>query len=230
MYNFNTERLGMVWSAITMCRQVKQIYKKNKELVKTLKQEIRFRRFAITCGFTNMEEFNKMAQFIRKFYYRRNSFITCKLKFDIETIIKRIKLYKMIKRNNVDDYIEELIPLKQYVRLSQNNKSVLILNRADDVIMNYPYLIPFLNFILGPESSDADRKLFVVYVSGSSSYTGELKIYLSYKTRVKAGQEFHSSTCYKYLELFKNKKQNRHSITVELIRQQLELDIGFGIE
>jgi hypothetical protein len=71
--------------------------------------------------------------------------------------------------------------------------------------MNYPYLIPFLNFIFGPESSDDDRKLFVRYVSGSSSYTCELKIFLSYKTHVKAGQQFHSSTCYKYLELFKNK-------------------------
>lgn len=174
-----------------------------------------------------MEQFNKMAQFIRKFYYRRKSFITCKLKFDVETIIKRIKLYKMIKINNFDEYTEELIPLEQYVRLSQN-KSVLILNRADDVIMNYPYLIPFLNFILGPESSDDDRKLFVIYVSGSSSYTGELKIYLSYITRVKAGREFHSSTCYKYLELFKNKTQNRHSITVDAIRLQLSEDTGFG--
>jgi len=200
---------------------------KNEEFKKKLEQEIRFRIFAITRGFTNMEQFNKMAQFIRKFYYRRKSFITCKLKFDVETIIKRIKLYKMIKINNFDEYTEELIPLEQYVRLSQN-KSVLILNRADDVIMNYPYLIPFLNFILGPESSDDDRKLFVIYVSGSSSYTGELKIYLSYITRVKAGREFHSSTCYKYLELFKNKTQNRHSITVDAIRLQLSEDTGFG--
>ena len=56
--------------------------------------------------------------------------------------------------------------------------------------MNYPYLIPFLNFIFGPESSDYDRKLFVGYVSGSSSYTGELKIYLSYLSHIKTGRPF----------------------------------------
>lgn len=176
-----------------------------------------------------MEQFNKMAQFIRKFYYRRKSFITCKLKFDRETFVKRIKLFKKIKKDNFDNYTEEPIPLEQYVRLSQNNQSILILNRANDIIMNYPYLIPFLNFILGPESSDDDRKLFVVYVSGSSLYTGELTIYLSYKTHVKAGNiPYKSTTCEKYLELFKNKTQNRHSITADTIRIQLFSDTGFG--
>ena len=202
---------------------------KNEELKKILEQEIRFRRFAITCGFTNMQQFIKMFNFIDDFYKITNSFITCKLKFDRETFVKRIKLFKKIKKDNFDNYTEEPIPLEQYVRLSQNNQSILILNRANDIIMNYPYLIPFLNFILGPESSDDDRKLFVVYVSGSSSYTGELTIYLSYKTHVKAGNiPYKSTTCEKYLELFKNKTQNRHPITVELIRQQLKLDIGFG--
>lgn len=202
---------------------------KNEELVKTLKQEIRFRRFAITCGFTNMEEFNKMAQFIRKFYYRRKSFITCELKFDVETFVKRIKLYKKIYIS-LGYYDLESIELEQYIRLSKNNESILILNRANDIIMNYPYLIPFLNFIFGPESSDDDRKLFVLYVSGSSSYTGELKIYLSYLSRVKGDKErpFHASTCEKYLELFKNKTQNRHSITADTIRIQLLSDTGFG--
>jgi len=201
---------------------------KNEVLVKTLKQEIRFRRFAITRGFTNMEQFNKMAQFIRKFYYVKKCFITCKLKFDVESFVKRIKLYKKIYRNPVDYYLEP-IPLEQYVRLSQNNESILILNRADDIIMNYPYLIPFLNFIFGPESSDDDRKLFVRYISGTSSYTGELKIYLSSLTHVKAGRPYNATTCGKYLEIFRNKRQNRHSITVDAIRTQLLSDTGFGL-
>lgn len=203
---------------------------KNEEIKKKLEQEIRFRRFAITRGFTNMEQFNKMAQFIRKFYYRRKSFITCVLKFDIETILKRIKLFKKIKINDFGYYHLEPVPLEQYVRFSQNNESILILNRADDIIMNYPYLIPFLNFILGPESSDADRKLFVRCISGTSSYTGELKIYLSYKTHVNAGRlPFKSTTCEKYLEIFRNKRENRHGITADAIRMQLLSDTGFGL-
>ena len=228
--NNNNELLKHNRNKRNLMKTLKNEKLKNEELKKTLEQEIRFRRFAITRGFTDINQFSNMKRFIKKFYNisPEVSVITCELKFDVETIIKRIKLYKKIKQNNFDDYTEKPIPLEQYIRLSQNNQSILILNRADDIIMNYPYLIPFLNFILGPESSDDDRKLFVKYISGASSYTGELKIYLSYKTYAKAGREFHSSTCYKYLELFKNKKQNRHSITVELIRQQLELDIGFG--
>lgn len=226
----NNSRLLRNKNNSKLIQKIKNQELKNEELKKTLEQEIRFRRFAITCGFTNMKQFINMFNFIKCFYNIQPEycFIDCVLKFDVETFIKRIKLYKMIKINSFDECTEELIPLEQYVRLSQNNDSVLILNRANDIIMNYPYLIPFLNFILGPESSDDDRKLFVVYVSGSSLYTGELKIYLSYKTRVKAGREFHSSTCYKYLELFKNKTQNRHSITVDAIRLQLSADTGFG--
>jgi WD40 repeat protein len=202
---------------------------KNEKLKIELEQEIRFRIFAIKCGFTNIKQFINMSNFITVFYNIPNRFITCKLKFDRETFVKRIKLFKKIKKDNFDNYTEEPIPLEQYVRLSQNNQSILILNRANDIIMNYPYLIPFLNFIFGPESSDDDRKLFVLYVSGSSSYTGELNIYLSYITHVKAGNiPYKSTTCEKYLELFKNKTQNRHPITVELIRQQLFSDTGFG--
>jgi len=202
---------------------------KNKKLKQTIEQEILFRRFAITCGFTNMKQFNKMAQFIRKFYYRRKSFITCKLKFDVKTFVKRIKLFKKIYLNPVD-YRLEPIPLEKYVRLSQNNESVRIINNSNAIITTYPYLIPFLNFIFGPESSDDDRKLFVVYVSGSSSYTGELKICVSSLTRVEAGQPFHATTCGKYLELFINHDQNRHNITVDAIRTQLFEDTGFGLE
>ena len=201
---------------------------KNEELKKNIEQEIRYRRFAIKCGFTNTQQFINMFNFIDDFYNIKNSFIECVLKFDVETFVKRIKLYKKTYTNSVDYYLKP-IPLEQYVRLSQNNDSVLILNRANDIIMTYPYLIPFLNFIFGPESSDADRKLFVEYISGSSSYTGELKICVSSLTRVKAGRPFHATTCGKYLELFKNKTQNRHSITVDAIRSQLFADTGFGL-
>jgi len=213
-----------------LMKTLKNQESKNEELKKEIKQEIRFRIFAIKCGFTNIQQFINMSNFITVFYNIPKSFITCVLKFDIETIVKRIKLFKKIKINEFEDYIEESIPLEQYVRLSKNNKSVLILNRADDIIMNYPYLIPFLNFIFGPESSDDDRKLFVRYISGTSSYTGELKIYLSYKTHVNAGRlPFKSTTCEKYLEIFRNKRQNRHSITADAIIMQLLSDTGFGL-
>jgi hypothetical protein len=201
---------------------------KNEELVKILKQEIRFRRFAITCGFANMKQYVKMKDFINKFYHIHDSFINCKLKFDVETFVKRIKIFKKIKLN-LFDFDEESIPLERYVRFSQNNQSVNIINNSNAIIMTYPHLIPFLNFIFGPESSDDDRKLFVVYISGTSSYTGELKIYLSYLSHIEAGRlPFKSTTCGKYLELFINNEQNRRRITSEAIRMQLLSDTGFG--
>jgi uncharacterized protein YjbI with pentapeptide repeats len=204
---------------------------KSEELKKEIKQEIRFRRFAIKCGFTNIQQFINMSDFIDDFYNisPKDRFITCELKFDIETILKRIKLFKKIYVNPVDYYLEP-IPLEQYVRFSQNNESVSIINNSNAIITTYPYLIPFLNFIFGPESLDDDRKLFVVYVSGSSSYTGELKIYLSSLTHVKAGRPYNATTCEKYLEIFINREQNRHSITVDAIRTLLLTDAGFGLE
>jgi uncharacterized protein YjbI with pentapeptide repeats len=230
--NNNSELLKYNTNKRELMKNLKNQELKNEKLKKTLEQEIRFRRFAITRGFTNMQQFINMFNFIKVFYNissPEDSFITCELKFDIETILKTIKLFKKIYVNPVDYYLEP-IPLEQYVRLSKNNKSVLILNRADDIIINYPYLIPFLNFIFGPESSDADRELFVVYVSGSSSYTGELKICVSSLTRVKAERPFHATTCEKYLELFIDRDQNRHHITVDAIRSQLLADTGFGLE
>ena len=200
---------------------------KNEKLKIELEQEIRFRIFAIKCGFTNIKQFINMSNFITVFYNIPNRFITCKLKFDRETFVKRIKLFKKIYRNAVDYYLEP-IPLEQYVRLSQNNESVSIINNSNAIITTYPYLIPFLNFIFGPESSDDDRELFVRYISGTSSYTGELKICVSSLTRVKAGRPFHATTCGKYLELFIDHDQNRQNITVDAIRSQLLADTGFG--
>ena len=205
---------------------------KNEELKKRLEQEIRFRRFAITRGFTNMIQFTNMFDFIKGFYNisQKDCFITCKLKFDIETILKRIKLFKKIKINDFGDYHKEPIPLEQYVRLSQNKQKLFNDIIIYKIVKNYPYLIPFLNFILGPESSDDDRKLFIQRLSGSSSYTGELIIYLSYLSHIEAGRlPFYFSTCEKYLEIFINREQNRRRITSEAIRLQLFKDTGFGL-
>ena len=228
--NNNSQLLKYNTNKRELILEFKSLELKNEKLKKTLEQEIRFRRFAITCGFTNMQQFIHMFNFINFFYNisQEDCFITCELKFDVETFVKRIKLYKKIYVNQVDYYLES-IPLEQYVRLSQNNDSVLILNSANDIIMTYPYLIPFLNFIFGPESSDDDRELFVRYISGTSSYIGELKICVSSLTRVKAGRPFHATTCEKYLELFIDHDQNRHKITVDAIRSQLLADTGFGI-
>lgn len=200
----------------------------NEELKKKLEQEIRFRRFAITRGFINMEQFNKMTEFIREFYHIPDSFITCELMFDLQTFVKRIKIFKKVKINDFENF--QPVPLERYVQLSKNTSKCNIKNNSNNIIDSYPYLIPFLNFILGPESSDDNRKLFVIYVSGSLSYTGELKILLSHISNIEAGNRpFQASTCGKYLELFIDRTHNRRNIKVEAIKQQLLSDTGFGL-
>lgn len=165
-----------------------------------------------------MEQFNKIALFIRKFYYIRKCFITCKLKFDREIFVKRIKLFKKIKINDFGEYNLEPVPLEGYIRVSQNKQSFLNDIIIYKIVKNYPYLIPFLNFIFGPESSDDNRKLFVVYVSGSSSYTGELNIYLSYLSHIQAGNiPYKSTTCDKYLELFINREQKEIQLQLVIL-------------
>ena len=81
------------------CNTIKELIYNilDSKIKKKLKQEIRFRRFAITRGFTNMQQFINMFNFINFFILLKppeDCFITCELKFDVETILKRIKLFK----------------------------------------------------------------------------------------------------------------------------------------
>lgn len=62
-----------------------------------LKREIRLRRFAIVCGFTTWEQFEKMQLFIQRFW--DHQYFTSDLKFYIESFLKILKVfYNSIKK------------------------------------------------------------------------------------------------------------------------------------
>ena len=126
------------------------------------------------------------------------------LKFDIESFSKKIKIFK---ENSYDNYTE--YSLDKFVKLSKNNSMQFDFNNLNNSIFpiydEYNFFRPFLNYILGPESTDEIRKLFVHYVSGTIYYPGELKLVLSHQF---APYPFKSETCFNRLKFFKSNPQN----------------------
>ena len=197
----------------------------NPEIKNTIKREIRMRKFAVKCGFTTWEQLQNMYIFIQRFWFDETpSIFSCELKFDIENICKRLRIMKKINEFDPKDNI----PLKKFGTLSPDKKQFDFMPIQESISKRYPFLIPFLNFIIGPESTDENRKLFIKYVAGSLSYPGELKIVLSYVTERNAGRiPFSSSTCDKKLELYKNPDIKKNAIS-NYIKTQLKNDKGFG--
>ena len=73
------------------------------------------------------------------------------------------------------------------------------------IYADYSFFRPFLNYILGPESTDEIRKLFVRYVTGTIYYPGKLILVLSHQF---APYPFKSETCFQKLKFYKNNPQN----------------------
>ena len=197
---------------------------KNEQIKNKLKREIRMRKFAVECGFTTWEQLQNMYIFIQNFWLEESNIFSCELKFDIENICKRLRIKREI--NEYDPQAD--IPLERFGILSLDKKQFDFIPVENSNTNNYPFLIPFLNFILGPESTDENRKLFIIYVAGSVSYPGELKIVLSCVTERNAGRiPFKSATCEKKLVLYKNPDIKRNAIS-NYIKTQLKNDSGFG--
>jgi hypothetical protein len=114
---------------------------------------------------------------------------------------------KGVKENSYDNYTE--IPLDKFVKLSKNNSMQFDFNNLNSniskIYVDYSFFRPFLNYILGPESTDEIRKLFVKYVTGTIYYPGELELVLSHQF---APYPFKSETCFHKLKFYKNNPEN----------------------
>jgi hypothetical protein len=143
-----------------------------------------------------------MHLFIKKFWNPKN--FSSELKFDIESFSKKLKI---LKENSYDNSTE--IPLDKFVKLSKNNSMQFDFNNLNNniskIYADYSLFRPFLNYILGPESTDEIRKLFVRFVAGTIYYPGELILVLSHQT---ASYPFKSETCFKKLKFYKNNPEN----------------------
>jgi hypothetical protein len=204
-------------------RNIMHRFKESKnELTKNgLKREIRLRRFAIVCGFTTWEQFEKMKLFIQQ---RKSEYFTSELKFDIESFSKRLKITHNFKN----------LPLGTFGKLSEDKKKFVfkpINYVTNQIFTEYVFLLPFLNYMLGPESTDEIRKKTIAYIAGSSYYPGELKLHLLSQS---APYPFKASSCTLDLNFFKYNSETQIQINNKnkFIKSELEPKEGtqnFGL-
>ncbi len=189
----------------------------NNNIKNQIKREIRFRRFCIMCGFQTWDEFIRMLIFIQTYwkesgkivvYNSKNSpkdIFTCELKFDKDSIMKRLKINKIISKPGEVQRIKELE-----------------LKNISSEFSNYPFLKLILDFISGENSSDDKRKIFVQYLTASQSSPAILFIELSNIEISSAsvgpywGQPFVAHTCFGSIELFKKPQAfniNKNTLT-----------------
>jgi WD40 repeat protein len=184
-------------------------YKKEQEqeVKKSLLQEIRLRKFLVECGFSSWEQVQNMQLFIQKLFIQKSwdpKNFSFELKFDIESFSKKLKILKEIDWYNFTE-----ISLDKFVKLSRNNSMQFDFNNLNTnnskIYADYSFFRPFLNYILGPESTDEIRKLFVNYVAGTIYYPGELKLVLSHEFAL---YPFKSETCFQKLKFYKSDPDN----------------------
>jgi uncharacterized protein YjbI with pentapeptide repeats len=184
----------------------------NSDLKNLLKREIRFRRFAIVCGFKDWKQFYNMSSFIKQFW--KDQTFTSKLDFDLESFIKKIRIRKVS---------EGEIPLSIFGELSSDKTTFQF--KESPIYGEYEYFRPFLDYILGPESTDKRRAMCIAYVTGSSYYTGSFKFVLQSVSDIKP---FDAHTCIFECFFFKNHRNriNPFQTKEEFIELQLKSKPG----
>lgn len=235
--NINKERFLVNNNSRTIIKRFKE--EKNENLKKVLKSEIRLRRFAIEFGFKTWEQLDKMFIFIQNFWEKESDIFTSNLKYDIESFIERLNIFqeKIVKNSNGDNNskIEKiLIPIKSFGELSFDKKKFIFKKEFDQeftkLFTEYSLFLSMLQFILGPESNDTNRKLFISYVTGSSYYQGDLEIVLRSR---ESTIPFIAHTCFYYIDFFK-KSSNQLNINNKdkFIRNEINpkpRNLNFGL-
>jgi len=201
------------------------------QLENSIKKEILFRRFVIMCGFQKMIQFQNMHNFIHNFW--SPAYFVSELKFDIETFSKRIKISKQYLRFDGEN-TNANIPLESFGELSIDKTKFNFkenFNRnTTNLFTKYSILRPFLEFLLGTNSSDENRKLFISSVAGSAYYTGKITIKLSHFTAEVMRKPFKAATCFFYIEIYKSvAKENNGNLSsiINSIKLQLEHNKDF---
>jgi len=148
----------------------------NAELKDKLRREIRLRRILVDFGFKNWKQFENMHDFYKNIIEKNKQYFSFKLDFNLESFLSRFKICKGNGPICFDD-----IPLSSFGKLS-DDKTIFIFTETNkninDIYEKYEYLRPFLDYILGPKSTDKRRAMCIVYVTGSSYYPGSFTFVL----------------------------------------------------
>lgn len=190
---------------------------KNEDMRNKLRKEIRLRKFLVEFGFTTWKQFENMCDFFKNIIEIRKKILSFKLDFDLESFLKKIRIRK------VPEEAIPLIPLTNFGELSDDKTTFQF--KESDIYGEYEYFHPFLNYILGPESTDKRRALCIAYVTGSSYYPGSFTFVLQSEHNPKP---FEAHTCIFECFFFKNHRNrtNPFQTKEEFIEDQLKPNSG----
>jgi len=133
-------------------------------LENSIKREIRFRKFAMECGFKEGKEFDRMQIFISEFWNKEGyEIFTNKLAFDLDSMKRRLHI--IIINRDMDE--------------SEINFSEIMNRNNSEIFSIYPYLKPLLKYISEEnEEGNIKRKKFIKFVTGSETSISPIKIKL----------------------------------------------------
>jgi uncharacterized protein YjbI with pentapeptide repeats len=186
----------------------------NEEIRKKLKKEIRLRKFLVEFGFTTWKQFENMLDFYKNIIEKNKQYFSFKLDFDLESFIKKIRIRKVS---------EGEIPLSIFGELSSDKTTFQF--KESPIYGEYEYFHPFLDYILGPESTDKRREMCIAYVTGSSYYPGSFTFVLQSLSDIKP---FDAHTCIFECHFFQNHRNriNPFQTKEEFIEFQLKPKSG----
>jgi WD40 repeat protein len=163
----------------------------NKNMINKLVKEIRMRRFAAKCGFTSWKQLEHMCRFLEEiinyepnFAHRnRNSFISDVQLSDIAVVLSnngQVTGYSLLQFFDFKPKFDKksILSRVQLIKEGIFQEHIDIENIDPELFNLYPALKPFVNYIIGPNSTDENRKKFVQFITGSEYSTDIIKIYL----------------------------------------------------
>jgi hypothetical protein len=195
----------------------------NAELKDKLRREIRVRRILIELGFKDWQQFFNMNEFFKNIIGRNKEIFIFTLHFDLKSFLSRFKICK----GNGSTCFQD-IPLSRFGKLSSDDKSFIFTDtnkNTNDIYQEYEYLLPFLDYIIGPSSTDVRRAMCMAYATGSTYYPGLFKIILQTSD---AAQGFENHSCFQAIYFYKFHKDRTYPFSTkeEYIEFQIKSKIG----
>jgi hypothetical protein len=205
-------------------RQYKET--QNEELKRKLKKEIRLRKFLVEFGFTTWKQFEDMCYFFKQIIETNKQNFFFKLNFNLESFLGKFTILKVISSNGQE--IRQEIPLIIFGKLSYDKTTFEFEESNTDVneiYKEYEYLRAFLDYIIGPSSTDNRRAMCMTYATGSSYYPGSFKIKLYDREEA---QSFDAHTCDVAIYFYKYHKNRTYPFDTkeEYIEYQIKSKVG----
>jgi hypothetical protein len=208
-------------------KKLKENSNSNKNMLNKLLKEIRVRRFAAKCGFKSWKQLENMCSFLEEIinydpHWRGQKIIKGKVNnrnsfsgdFQLN-IISSVILNRNLTTHSLLQFFD-FEPKFDKASILSRVKCIMSSSRNDiniekipkELIELYPALKPFVDYIIGPNSTDENRKKFVQFITGSEYSTNDINIFLE-NTEISFSRSRFllpfepPSTCFSYIKLLK---------------------------